>query len=249
MNEAIALLSQQANWKLRTLLQTRRNFTVDEIMCLFKSRILSYIEYRTPAIYHACSTHLGQIDAILKRLLRTFGISEVEALMNFRLAPLQSRRDMGMLGVIHRSVLGDGPDQFAKYFVRKHGGATYHGREAGRQHSKQLITHRTGKFLDVLSHSLLGLVDIYNLLPEYIVSATTVSEFQKMLQQLIMKMAACNQEGWQQMYSPRNSLWNNHLRKLQGWCPEQPRAKNSEAVKPTGLENLFHLCQHGGLGN
>ena len=122
---------------------------------------------------------------------------------------------MGMLGVIHRSVLGDGPDQFAKYFVRKHGGATYHGREAGRQHSKQLITHRTGKFLDVLSHSLLGLVDIYNLLPEYTVMAPTVKIFQHRLQEQMISAVMTGMTDWSTMYSPRKQLFCHVLRKLQ----------------------------------
>ena len=76
MTEAISTLSSQANWKLRSLLQTRRNFATREIMNLFKSRVLGYIEYRTPAIYHATATCLEQLDGILGRLLRTFGISE-----------------------------------------------------------------------------------------------------------------------------------------------------------------------------
>ena len=160
MAEAISTLSSQANWKLRSLLQTRRSFATNEIMSLFKSRVLGYIEYRTPAIYHATSTCLAQLDGILGRLLRTLTISDEESLLIFWLAPLHTRRDIGMLGVIHRSVIGEGPHQFAKYFVQKNAGDRSGGRESLRRHDKQLVTHRTGKFLDLLSHSILGLVDI-----------------------------------------------------------------------------------------
>ena len=94
-----------------------------------------------------------------------------------------------MLGVIHRSIIGEGPPQFAKFFVRKEESRRPHGREATRLHDKQLVSMRTGKFLDILSHSLLGLIDIYNLLPTYMVEASTVTEFQKRLQLLVMELA------------------------------------------------------------
>ena len=219
MTEGISSLSSQANWKLRSLLQTRTNFATNEISNLFKSQVLGYIEYRTPAIYHATSTSLAQLDGILGRLLRTFSISDEESLLIFRLAPLHTRRDIGMLGVIHRSVIGEGPHKFAKYFVQRNGGGRTGGRESVRRHDKQLATHRTGKFQDLLSHSILGLVDIYNLLPQYVVCAPTVSNFQKRLQTLLMEMATTNEPGWQSLYSPRNTLWDNKLRKMCDWCP------------------------------
>ena len=223
MTEAIKTLSREANWKLRTLLHTKRNFSTEEIINLFKSRILSFIEYRTPAIYHASTTHLEQIDAILDRLLNALGMSAEESLLEHRLAPLCTRRDIGMLGVIHRAVLEEGPSQFAKYFIRKTFSTRPLGREANRRHDKQLMTHRTGKFLDITSHSLLGLVDIYNLLPQYTVNATTVSDFQKRLQKMMMELASNNAPGWKDIYSPRNTLWNNRLRQMQEWSVEKKR--------------------------
>ena len=38
------------------------------------------------------------------------------ALHEFNLAPLESRRDMAMLGLIHRTLLGQGPPQFQQWF-------------------------------------------------------------------------------------------------------------------------------------
>ena len=139
--------------------------------------------------------------------------------MGFRLAPLQMRRDIGMLGVIHRSVIAEGPRQFSKYFVRDHQCTHPNGRKANRTHDKQLQTHRRGRFLDVMSHSLLGLVDIYNMLPQYTVEAPTVSEFQKRLQLMAMEMASSDEPGWPGVYSPRNALWNNKLLHTYNWGP------------------------------
>ena len=51
------------------------------------------------------------LDGVLTSFLRKVGISEIDAIVNFKLAPLASRRDIVMLGVIHRAVLGEGPPQ------------------------------------------------------------------------------------------------------------------------------------------
>ena len=78
--------------------------------------MLSYIEYRTAAIYHACSTSLAVLESVQTKLLEAAGVTELEALLNFRLAPLSARRDMALLGLIHRTVLGKGPLQFKQFF-------------------------------------------------------------------------------------------------------------------------------------
>ena len=71
---------------------------------------------------------------------------------------------MAMLGLIHRAVLGKGPDHFNKHFVQAPAAKRPEGREAIRSHNYQLVSFRQGKYLELVSHSVLGLVDIYNLL-------------------------------------------------------------------------------------
>ena len=55
---------------------------------------------------------LDKLDAVQTRFLRDAGVDEVEALMHFNLAPLSLRRDIAVLGVVHRAALGEGPPQF-----------------------------------------------------------------------------------------------------------------------------------------
>ena len=104
----------QASWKLTTILRTRRFHEVTRLVQVFKSKILSFVEeYRTPAVYgHAASTMLAGIDAIQRRFLRDHLSSQKTHcwhLVFFNLAPLETRRDMAMLGLIHLTVLGCGP--------------------------------------------------------------------------------------------------------------------------------------------
>ena len=68
-------------------------------MCRYKANILTYLEDRNFAIYYASSTLPQQIDSIQSKVLRKIGIVYINALRKY------ARRDMGMLGIIHRTVL------------------------------------------------------------------------------------------------------------------------------------------------
>ena len=60
-----------------------------------------------------------------------------DALKNFHLAPPNCRRDMAMLGVIHRAVMGRGHEQVRIFFVPDTSGHM-HGRNIKRRHSMQI---------------------------------------------------------------------------------------------------------------
>ena len=71
--------------------------------------------------------------------------------------------------------------------------------------------------MDVLSNSILGLIDIYNLLPVYIVASCTVKDFQGRLQAMMKNMAEDGEREWDTMYSPRMPLHQCRLRRLFEW--------------------------------
>ena len=117
MDKAVQDVVVAAGWKLKTLIRTRRYYTDYELILLYKAHLLSYLEYRTPAIYHAKREALQKLDRVQSKLLSDIGVDEVTALIEFNLAPLSARRDMAMLGVIHRTVLGKGPPHFKQHCV------------------------------------------------------------------------------------------------------------------------------------
>ena len=80
MEEAISKLHSAATWKVTKILRSRKYYDAEEIMTTYKTKVLSYLEYRTPAIYHAASSHLKNIDGIQKRLIREINITEATAL-------------------------------------------------------------------------------------------------------------------------------------------------------------------------
>ena len=90
-----------------------------QILVLYKAKLLSYIGSRTAAIDHATDTVSARLDRVRRQFLQCVGLSAVEALTKFKLAPQTTRRDIAMLGLVHRTVFGHGPPHFAKLFERR----------------------------------------------------------------------------------------------------------------------------------
>ena len=215
MEECISRLCCDASWKIKTIQRTGRYFNMEEMIHLYKSKVLGYIEYRTGAIYHAAAGLLANVDNMQRSFLKSIGMSKETAMFDYNLSPLETRRDIALLGVIHRTVLGNGPDQFKAFFKFDSAAVQLRNR-----HGMQLITHRKGKFLDVLGVSILGLVDVYNLLPECAVQAKSVKDFQTLLQQLVKYAATWNISEWWNLLSPRHTL---HLHPVNRWFKWTPK--------------------------
>ena len=105
------------------------------------------------------------------------------------------------------------------------------------------MSHRTGNFLAILANSVLGLVDVYNLLPEQIVAEDSVSKFQKGLQTHLIAVAKEGMPGWQNIYSPRLAVYAHPLRK-------SSRSANGHLDKTgiaTNVNNAKTTCINGWL--
>jgi len=199
MADAVSELVISAGWKLKTILRTRRFYTDADLIISYKAHLLSYLEYRTPAIYHATRMVLNRLDVVQSRFLQDVGLNDVTAIVEFHLAPLATRRDIAMLGLIHRSVCGKGPTQFTDFFVRD------------PHHQTKLLDPRVTARSPLIKRSALGLVAIYNLLPHNIVSSKSVSAFQRGLQELVISYAVTGYPQWSEVLSPRLPLANHPL--------------------------------------
>ena len=88
MHEACTDCATEGHWRLSSLLRSRRYFSVKDLALHYKSHILSFIEYRTPAITHAATSHLNAVDSVQKRFLRNIGLNSFEALHQLNLGSL-----------------------------------------------------------------------------------------------------------------------------------------------------------------
>ena len=108
MKDTVVDFVREATWKLA--------FTDGELVNLYKSQLLSYLKYRTAGIYHACDTVLAPLNSFQTRFLSMIGISKEDAMFHFNLAPPSCRRNIAMLGLLHRCALGKGPEHVKDVF-------------------------------------------------------------------------------------------------------------------------------------
>ena len=153
--------------------------------------MLTYIEYRSAAIYHATATVLKQLDRLQDKLLNQLGITREAALMDFNLAPLSERRDIALLGLLHRAAINEGPQQFRKHFKRAEG-------------SRRLLDPLAERVTSLrLRRSIWGLVKVYNGL-QGTLECSSVKDFQKHLQERAKAVVAKKLlPDWHALYSPR----------------------------------------------
>ena len=163
------------------------------------------MESSTPGIYHAAVSVLERIDRIQERFLRNTGLTAMAALMDYRLAPLCSRRDIAMLGVLHKIVLGKAPEPLAALFPVLGSVPEPFGRQRTRywmpKHDKQLFSEVGIRATDVMRKSLFGLVHMYNSLPQKLVDSPTPRIFQGRLQAALKRYASTGAEDWPRLLS------------------------------------------------
>ena len=210
MGDAICGLTSEMRWRVRSILRAQRYHTTANMLHLYKAKVLSYAEYRTAAIYHASGTLLQQVDRVQESFLEDVGIDAISAFLVFNLAPLSLRRNIAMLGLIHRTVLGHGPEHFKQWFYRED--VVNRTTTRFKRHRFRLHEYIDGLQLAVVKRSALGLVSIYNMLPAEIMEAKTVKCFQGLLQDLAKDCASRSLPQCDSIYSTRHMLHAHPLR-------------------------------------
>ena len=209
MGSATHKCATKAALKTRALLRSRRFYNHVDLIMLYKSHVLSYIEYRTAGIHFATTSVLIELDDVQSRFLRQLDLSEESALMDFNLAPLNVRRDIAILGVIHRAVLHQGPPCLWRFFRR----AEDHNRRSSSRrtrHSLQLAEWPRERDLEIMRRSALGMIRVYNLLPEPVVKSKELKSFQRGLSELVKDRVRSGDRDWRHLLSTRYRLFQSH---------------------------------------
>ena len=161
-----------------------------------------------------------QLDRVQDRFLREAGISEIEGLLHFNLAPLCVRRDIAILGLIHRTMLGQGPGHFRRFFEFHERRDVHATRLASIRHNLQVVERYPLHQHELFARSPLGATRVYNVLPGWVVAATSVSKFQHHLQTIVRARAAGDRPDWKTSLSWRRSLAGHPL--IQDHMSERP---------------------------
>ena len=106
MQTAVDQLMTKINPKITVILRTRGYYSVPQLIVQFKTHIWGLMEAHMGGIFHATNSLLAKIDRAQNRFLRELDISVDQALLEFNFAPPQIRRNIGILGLLHKRVLG-----------------------------------------------------------------------------------------------------------------------------------------------
>ena len=106
----------------------------------------------------------------------------------------------------------------------------------------------------MLKQSVLGLVDIYNLLPAFAVDVKNVHEFQEMLQGMLTQLADKSEHGWENLFCTRRPLYCHRLReggmtkKRPQWFSERLLFLWAGLVAET-MANIWVFCFYHAKGS
>ena len=213
MHECVDKLYRRGKAKARALLRCQRFFSRWDLMMLFKAHVRSQIEWCNGAVYHAAPSLLRRLDSIQESFLCHLGFSNRDAFLNFNMAPMQLRRDIGMLGVFWKIAHGVAHPDFSALFPRLSGACPKHNaRSASRRHNFQFVDQCDGTQLAPFARSLFGLVKVWNLLPSEFVSSKTVKRFQSLLTGAARRACLDNSDGWERIFATDSTPYANLVR-------------------------------------
>ena len=118
MTSCIDELVGRTKPKVKAILRTRAHYTIAQIIGQFKTHSWGLLEYFTPCIYHAHATQLQRIDSIQTSFLRNLEITCEEAFIEHNFAPLQLRRDVAILGLLHKCARRETHPSLRKIFYK-----------------------------------------------------------------------------------------------------------------------------------
>ena len=182
MYEAVVSIVGECGSRLKMLMRVRPFYTIRGLVGLYKCHIFSFIESGTPAYSHVAPSILWMLDRVQNEFLEVIGMSKSEALIHFNLALLNSRRDIPMLGVLHKVVLGVAPTPFQTLFKRSECDLRCHGFWNGISYHNKQLQDDVGRNIPVmLKRIVFGLVYVYNRLPQDVVNAENEQNLQRKL--------------------------------------------------------------------
>ena len=143
---------------------------------------------------------MDRLDNLQTHFVKSLGLTEEDAFTNFNLAPLCVRRDIGVLGLLHKIKLGLCHSDFRDVFLfddvpRR---TTRHN---ARRHAWQ-FKEEDGKTL-YFNHSIFGAVKVYNVLPKHTVRSNSVKSLQRLLTREAKFQCQNNNLNWKKNYSCR----------------------------------------------
>ena len=138
------------------------------------------------------------------KFLDDIGLTDASALLDHSLAPLGMRRDIAMLGLLHKVSLGAAAQPIQNMFAPRRGSLDCFGiGSTFPRHCRQLHDPVAFFHAPIIHRSIFGLIKVYNQLPFDVLDSKTPKHFQHHLQRSAKNAARAGQQSWQLMFSAR----------------------------------------------
>ncbi len=111
MGEEVAQMLGKCKPKITAMLRRRAFYSVKDLVQQLKTHVWPLLESTMGAIFHSSTYLLVKIDRLQVSFLKEIGLSEEEAFLQYNVAPLGLRRNIGMLGLLERGRGGSAPQQ------------------------------------------------------------------------------------------------------------------------------------------
>ena len=202
MNYAIDAMLAKIRPKIVAILRTRTHYDTATLIQQFKTHVWGLMECQSGGIFHASTTLLNKIDGTHRRFLRDIGVSEAAAFLEHNFASPTLRRNIAILGALHKRVLGKSHpvmEQLLPFWSDRFGS------NRPDKHSKQLY----GSFLVVeaqyqlYQRSIFGMCCVYNNLSQNVVDASSVSQFQSLLTDIVRARCEAGHANWMYTFDLR----------------------------------------------
>ena len=162
----------------------------------------SLVELHCGGYFHAATSLLDKVDQVQRNFLNKLEVSESTAFLDFNFAPTVLRRSIGILGLLHKRVLGQCHGSFEQLLPWY---SQYFGTPRGTGHNKQLYGHwlEASQHRALYSRSIFAMVDIYNNLPQKVVDAKSVASFQHLLTDMVKERCRQGIPQWELSFCRR----------------------------------------------
>ena len=202
MHSYIDRIVSKARAKITAILRMRGFYDAAQLINQFKTHVWSLLEMDAGAIFHAASSLLDKLDDAQNRFLRTIDITPEHAFLEYNFAPPKLRRNKAMLGMLHKRVLGICHPSFERllpWFTDRFPEGRGHG------HNKALYGHwcEVNAHPALFNRSIFCLISVYNNLPQHVVDASCISDFQNYLTQVARTRCQQNDEAWASSFCSR----------------------------------------------
>ena len=160
------------------------------------------MESHSGGLFHASTSILDQLDHSQQHFLDALGIPLAQAFIDQNFAPPTLRRNIAILGLIQKRVIGKAHPSYDKLlpWLRERTGSQVAGR-----HSKQLYGHCYEIVAQwrLWERSIFAMTDVYNSLSQGAVDCESVASFQSYLTSIARERCEAGNAKWMYTFDLR----------------------------------------------